>query len=214
MLKTLHQVFLFFIHRVVLYNFLKFIIGVRFQDKEVFKNCNQVLILGNHNSHLDTLSILASLPFRLHGKVHPVAAGDYFGRTSLVSFFSKLFVNVLLINRKGTATSDTKPLNVMDQYIKEGKSLILFPEGSRGEPEKLQEFKIGAAILLQKNPELPFVPVFMRGLGNALPKGDKLLLPHECQVCFGKIKLAEGSAEEIRNLIQQSILDLKSEKEL
>lgn len=55
----------------------------------------QFIILANHNSHLDTLSLLASLPGELLWKVKPVAAEDYFGKTrfqaSISNFSSILF---------------------------------------------------------------------------------------------------------------------------
>ena len=189
--------------------FLRLIIGVSFSDNEPFRQHKQFLVLGNHNSHLDTMSILASLPWSRIGEVHPVAAGDYFGKNPILSFFTRTFVNVLLINRNKDPSMPQKPLEVMDQYLKEGRSLLIFPEGSRGEPEKLQEFKAGAAILLNKNPSIPFIPVFMSGMGKVLPKGDGLVVPQECSIQIGDPVFATGSVDEITQTIQQTIVELQ-----
>ena len=54
--------------------FLKLIVGVQFTDCRFLKKEKQFIILANHNSHLDTLSLLSSLPGKLLWKVKPVAA--------------------------------------------------------------------------------------------------------------------------------------------
>jgi len=212
-MKFVHKIFLFLFYRVFMKNFLRLIIGVNFSNNKAFREHDQFLVLGNHNSHLDTMSILSSIPWRMLGKIHPVAAGDYFGRNPILSFLTKTFVNALLINRnKDPNNPQQKPIDVMDQYIKEGKSLLIFPEGSRGHPEKLQEFKAGAAILLSKNPNVPFIPVYMKGLGKVMPKGDGLLVPQECSIIIGDAVFPIGTVEEITGTIQSSILELETKQ--
>lgn len=68
------------IYKGVFQWFLKLIVGVQFTDCRFLKKEKQFIILANHNSHLDTLSLLASLPGDLLWKVKPVAAEDYFGK--------------------------------------------------------------------------------------------------------------------------------------
>ena len=70
------------IYKGVFHWFLKLIVGVQFTDCRFLKKEKQFIILANHNSHLDTLSLLSSLPGELLWKVKPVAAEDYFGKTA------------------------------------------------------------------------------------------------------------------------------------
>ena len=77
--------------------FLKLIVGVQFPDTRFLRKEGQFIILANHNSHLDTLSLLSSLPGNLLWKIKPVAAEDYFGRTRFQAAFSNYFSNTLLI---------------------------------------------------------------------------------------------------------------------
>ena len=96
--------------------------------------------LANHNSHLDTLSLLSSLPGGLLWKVKPVAAEDYFGKTRFQASISNFFINTLLIRRKGEKDSEHDPIRKMLEAIDAGYSLILFrkePEESRNRWEKL-----------------------------------------------------------------------------
>jgi 1-acyl-sn-glycerol-3-phosphate acyltransferase len=164
--------------------FLRLIVGTSYQNSDALKNLNQFIIVANHNSHLDTVSILAALPSSQLTKVHPVAAGDYFGKNKLTQFLSEFFINTLLISRDKSLAKNNA-LDDMDRILKDGHSIIIFPEGSRGEAEVIQDFKHGVSILLKRNPSIPFVPVFMKGMGIALPKGDPFLIPTECKVNIG-----------------------------
>ena len=75
---TLKIIYSFFIRW-----FLKFIVGVKFDNANFLLKENQFILVANHNSHLDTMTLLASLPSSIIHKVKPVAAGDHFGKTKL-----------------------------------------------------------------------------------------------------------------------------------
>ena len=117
--------------------FLKLIVGVQFPDTRFLRKEGQFIILANHNSHLDTLSLLSSLPGNLLWKIKPVAAEDYFGRTRFQAAFSNYFINTLLIRRKGEKELGARPTPENARCHHEGYSLILFPEGTRGKPEQM-----------------------------------------------------------------------------
>ena len=165
-------------------------------------------MVANHNSHLDTMVLISLFPARLLPSIHPVAAMDYFLKTRLLAWFALNIVGILPIVRKG---SDDDPLDPVYKALDEEKILIFFPEGSRGEPEKMTELKGGIAKLAEKYPDVPVVPVFMHGLGKALPKGESLLVPFFCDVFVGEPMLWNGDRSEYLADLDQRLHDLADE---
>ena len=207
----MRKLILGFTYLIVMRIFLRLIVGVKLIRKEALKKQKQFIIVSNHNSHIDTMALMSSLSFNQLPKTHPVAAGDYFGGSPIKAFFSKLFTNAILIRRTKDGGSEN-PIEQMSQALEEGKSLILFPEGSRGEPEKMQIFKKGIGVLLQKHPNVHYLPVYMSGMGKVLPKGEKLLVPFDSYVLFGEPTLCKSSdVTEIVKEIESNILELKEQ---
>lgn len=99
----------------------------------------------------------------------------------------------------------------MIKKLEEGESLILFPEGTRGEPEVMQKFKNGIGILLQNRPGTVYIPVFLKGMGKAMPKGDTLIVPVNSSVTFGNPFICkEKDLEKIIEEAEKNILSLSS----
>jgi 1-acyl-sn-glycerol-3-phosphate acyltransferase len=63
--------------------FLSIVVGVKYFNLKVLNQKKKFIIVSNHNSHLDTMALMAALPLSWLGKTRPVAAGDYFGDTPL-----------------------------------------------------------------------------------------------------------------------------------
>ncbi|MDR2921114.1 MAG: 1-acyl-sn-glycerol-3-phosphate acyltransferase [Tannerella sp.] len=192
--------------------FLKLIVGVKFTNAKFLLKENQFIIVANHNSHLDTMALLASLPGKIVYKVRPVAAADYFGKTKTKEKLVNYFVNTLLIPRKrDEGDPENDPINKMIHAIDNGYSLIIFPEGTRGEPEIPQPLKPGIAYVLKNRPHIKYIPVYMTGMGTAMPKDDALIVPFESTLVYGKP--VQVASTEIRDILKQIGADLNSLKE-
>lgn len=212
MKHKLYHLLLIIIHNVIMKNFLRFGVGVHFSDTSHLKHVDQFLFIGNHNSHLDTPSMMASVPPSKIIDLHPVAAADYFDKNWFTRLIIKL-VNARFIYRE-KVENGPNTMKIMTDIINEGKSIIIFPEGTRGIPDQLAEFKVGVAVLLQRNPQVPFVPVYMHGMAQALPRGDSLLVPFNCYINVGNPCYIdeEMSVETIIKLVEIEILKLKKNK--
>jgi 1-acyl-sn-glycerol-3-phosphate acyltransferase len=199
--------FLLLLYRILLKNVMRVIFGIQFSDNKVIKAHKQFIIVANHNSHADAMAIMASLPSCVLINTCSIAAHDYFGKNPITSFFMKYLVNAKLIDRK---KGGRDVIEQIDRLIKRGKSIIIFPEGSRGNPGQVQEFKKGAAILLKKNPQIPYIPIYLHGLDMILPKGKYIPLPYNSQVIIGEAQFVSESesVEMITEKIKSDIFEL------
>lgn len=166
-----------------------FLLGLNVRNRERIDWTKPVIIVANHNSHLDTLVLLSMVPLRQVHRVHPAAAADYFLSNPFIAWLSRNFLGVVGVARE---RKGVHPLAECQAALEKKHSLLLFPEGTRGEPEKMQKLKAGIAHLAERYPEVPTVPVYLFGLGRALPKGQWVLIPFFCDVFIGNAIYWDG----------------------
>jgi len=160
-------------------------IGLNIRHRERLPRDGPAIVVANHNSHLDTLVLMSLLPMKQLRRLRPVAAADYFLKNRLLAWFATQIMNIIPM-RRGGENKMKNPLSGCLEALKRGEILILFPEGSRGEPERLGEFKRGVGVLCKQLPNVPVYPVFLHGLGKSLPKGEAIFVPHFCDVFVGE----------------------------
>ena len=188
MKRTLQYVFFLLIVRPV----LLIVLGMNVRGRECLPEKGPAVIVANHNSHLDTLTLMALFPLKDLHRLRPAAAADYFLANKWLKWFAFNIINIIPLTRGGVRKN---PLADLEAALDRDEILLLFPEGSRGEPEKRAEFKRGVAFLAKARPEVPVYPVFMHGLGKALPRGSFILVPFNCDVFAGPAIRWSGDAQ-------------------
>ena len=136
------------------------------------------IFYANHTSHLDFLLIWTLLPLR--GQLHPVAAKDYwqvFPRSAPARFF-----HAYLVDRGGRGRRNQ--VKGMSQVLAAGDSILIFPEGTRGDGRTLGRFHRGLYFLAKQHPDVPVVPIRLRNLARILPKGQHVPSLHRATVAF------------------------------
>ena len=124
------------------------------------------VFVANHSSHADTALILRALPASLRRKTSPAAAEDYFFKTKARAWMVRLLVGAFPFPRHGRLG-----LRRARALLAQGRSVILFPEGTRSTDGRVHDFRCGAASLACGSTTL--VPVAITGAGDVLPKGTR-----------------------------------------
>lgn len=168
--------------------------------KAVWVHCQpgtrQRIYFANHSSHLDGLVIWASLPAQLRARTHPVAARDYWGASAFRRYLAEEVFRAILIDRDGSRSA-RETIQGIVTAIGQQHSLILFPEGTRGDGQTLGAFKSGLYYLAQERPDIELVPVYLQNLSRVLPKGEVFLVPILCSAYFGTpLQLQPGEDRE------------------
>jgi len=186
------------------------IIGISGRYRFRLPKKGPAIIVANHNSHLDTLVLMTLFPLSMTNRIRPVAAADYFLKNRFLAWFSLNIMHILPIQRNGAKKIDDLFAHV-HKALEAGDIVILFPEGSRGEPEKLQQYKSGIFHLTRGCPDVPIYPTFIHGLGKALPKGNFILVPFNCHVVVGDPFHWSPQKKEFMNELNKRMTDLANE---
>jgi 1-acyl-sn-glycerol-3-phosphate acyltransferase len=186
---------------------LLLVLGFNVRFRERLPAAGPAILIANHNSHLDTLALMSLYPLQMLQRLRPVAAMDYFMRNRLLAWFATRVIGIIPL-RRAVKAGQGDPLAESVAALERDEILILFPEGSRGEPERLGEFKSGIAHLVKRLPEVPVIPIYLHGLGMALPKGEALLVPFFCDVFIGEALLWQGNKTAFMGQLKTSMNQL------
>ena len=110
--------------------------------------------------------------------------------------------NIILMERSNLRDSILK----LGEALKQGKNLVIFPEGRRTNTGELGDFKKTFAIL-SKELQVPVVPVCIRGAYEALPRSKRFPSPHKIVIDYLPPILPDSNLtyEEIANQVKQVI---------
>jgi 1-acyl-sn-glycerol-3-phosphate acyltransferase len=131
-----------------------------------------VLFVSNHASHVDTPVILGVLPKRWRERTAVAAAADYFFDAWWRAASTALVLNTFPIERSGGVLG----VSTAERLIRDGWSLVVYPEGTRSQDGWAGRFRHGAASLALAY-GLPCVPIAVRGSFAAMPRGRGWAVP-------------------------------------
>lgn len=161
----------------------------------------QRIYFANHQSHLDWVLIWAALPRELRTTTRPIAARDYWTAGRFKHWITREVFNAVYVSRERTADQD--PLEPLIAALKNGDSLVIFPEGTRSNKGAPQAFKSGLYHLALQFPQVQLIPAWIDNVQRVMPKGEVVPVPILCTVTFGApLALAEG--EDKRQFLERA----------
>lgn len=135
------------------------------------------ILAPNHQSYVDAPVVLSGLTCRQIKTCYFYATEQHVRSKFRRALADKN--NTIIMEQAHLKESIQK----LAQVLKEGKNIVIFPEGSRTHDGELGDFKLSFAIL-SKELNIPIIPVCIRGAYDALPRHRKYLYPRHIEVHY------------------------------
>lgn len=166
-----------------------------------------VIFMSNHQSSFDILALLAAMPRRINW----IAKKELF---DIPFFGSSMRRGGYIPLDRSDGRKALKSVDEAADAIRQGKSVVMFPEGTRTEDGRLLPFKRGGFILARKA-AVPVIPVTINGSGRINPanqirlySGDIRIKLHPPMNVPGHLRKSEAEIwmmENVRDSIKSGL---------
>lgn len=126
-----------------------------------------VIFMSNHQSSFDILALLAAMPCRFYW----IAKKELF---EIPIFGTSMRRGGYIPLDRGDGRKALRSMDNAAVIIKSGKSVVMFPEGTRSKVTEMLPFKRGGFILARKA-SVPVIPITINGSGKVNPAGKLAL---------------------------------------
>jgi long-chain acyl-CoA synthetase len=165
------------------------------------------LLCSNHQSYIDPILLAAVLPWRLFRDTFALGTSEIFGQGFMRRLARWLRVVVL------DPDANLVPAMRAGAFgLKNGRILILYPEGERTNTGMLTVFRKGAAIL-SIHTQSPIVPVAIDGFYDAWPRHQKYPKFTALRMVIGKPMTPPPASESSEATYEQVTAELRSKVE-
>ena len=138
------------------------------------------IVAANHCSHLDMGLIKVALG-ESGRDLTSLAAADYFFRNKYRRAYFKHFTNLVPMERTG---SIRKSMDTAEKVLRRGRSMVVFPEGTRSMTGQMADFLPSLGYLALRA-EVGLLPAYISGTYESLPKGAAVPKSRDLGVAFG-----------------------------
>lgn len=182
--------------------FLKLHNRLEIKGKENIPADGNFIIAPNHQCFMDGQICVAGLDNKTLRNTYYYATEDHV-RGSVVVFFANR-LNIVRMERRNLKNSILK----LGEILKQGKNIVIFPEGRRTDDGTIGTFKKTFAIL-SKELQVPILPVRITGGYEALPRGRKFPSNHKITVEYLKpvMPSSSGTYDEISDKVKTAIIE-------
>ena len=175
--------------------------GVRLevQTHAVLDPKQPYVVMANHLSAVDIWAVFLAVPLPLR-----FIAKKQLGQIPLFGWAMKAG-KFIFIDRQNAAAA-RRSIEVAAQRVREGTSVVIFPEGTRSLSGRLAPFKKGA-FHLAISAEAAVVPVAIRGSRRVMPSGSALIYPGVVEIEIGEPIPTTGMGPEDRDRLLASVYE-------
>jgi 1-acyl-sn-glycerol-3-phosphate acyltransferase len=171
-------------------------VKVKTEGMEFLKKESPYIFMSNHQGSYDIFALLGHLPFQFKWLAKKeLFSIPFFGWTMAAAGY-------ISIDREGTRET-VEAMNKAAQMIRDGTSVVIFPEGSRSSDGLIQEFKKGGFTLAIKS-KVPIVPIAITGSREIMPKDQWTAASGDIQIRIGcPIETQHCSMKDRKSLMDQ-----------
>ena len=185
---------------------LKFYLGLKIKGIEKLSKEPRIIIC-NHESFIDAFAVQRLFKGDMLKNTYYFAIKKHFDKAGLR--FMANHGNIILMDINENLKES---LQISAEVLKEGKNLIIFPEGARTRDGKLQDFKKFFGIL-SKELNIPVTVLGIDGAYESMPFGSIFPRPAKIKLeVLGEVNPSGLSVEEIVNNSKEIIRVWKSGK--
>ncbi len=172
-------------------------VKVEVEGMEQLSGKGPYIFMSNHQGYYDIFALLSHLPYQFKW----LAKKELFSVPFLG--WTMAAVGYISIDRGGTRDT-VEAMNEAAQKIRDGISVVIFPEGSRSPDGSIQPFKKGGFTLAIKS-RVPIVPVSISGSRDIMPKDRLTAAPGEIRILVGHPIETESCALKDREVLMKKV---------
>lgn len=174
---------------------------LRIVGKDKIRRNRPYIVMSNHQSLFDVWALIGKMPLQLRW----VVKGDI-RKMPLFGYALERMGHIYVDKARGK--NMVRSLESAARKIREGTSVVIFPEGTRSKDGRLQRFHRGGAVIALRS-GVSILPVTVNGGRFVLPKNTLDLLPGKIQLVIGDVieptDFAEDRTEELLEAVRSAI---------
>lgn len=182
-------------------------VKVKVKGLENIPKNSACVLMSNHQSHFDVVSLFSVIPLRIY----------FLAKKELLKIpvfgWAMFLIGHIFIDRSDRESA-FKSIDQAAKKVKNGKNVMVFPEGTRSPDGELLPFKKGGFVLAIKS-GVPVLPIGIYGSNKILPKGSLRISSGVINVVVGKpIDTRNFSVEEkekLMDVVRKEIEKLREE---
>ena len=160
------------------------------------------IFMPNHVSLIDVLITTAYFPINMNAiEAHTHFTWFIYGK--IIKIFGQIPIN------RHNARESIKSFEIAKARLKQGRSIIVFPEGTRSKTQEMNPFKT-LPFKFAKNTDSILVPVALIGLERMSPERHFWIKPAKAKIIFGKQinskQMQNYSAKELAEIVRTEII--------